>query len=455
MEINAHIFRANDIRGVADVDLTDPLVRSLGRSYGTWILRHSGREVCVGRDCREHGNRLVRAFIGGVLETGLNVVDVGVVSSPMLYFAVHDLGCDGGVQITGSHNPADYNGFKMMCGKSSLHGDDIQALLRQMQTQDFESGAGKCRTASVNEAYVTRIAEDIQLGPHMPRVVIDGGNGTGGPPAMALMRQLGIEATGLYIEMDGEFPNHHPDPTVEANLVDLAERVRSDGADLGVAYDGDADRIGIVDEDGRVIWGDRLMIILARAVLEEHPGAAVVGEVKCSRTLFDAIASAGGRPVMSRVGHSIIKECMVKEDAMLAGEMSGHIFYRDRWYGFDDALYATARLLEVLSHHRGPISRLLDDVPVTSVTPEIRLPCSDDVKFELVDQAVDHFRRDYEVNDIDGARIDFSGGWGLIRASNTQPVIVMRVEAATDAQRDEIRGRIESFVLERTSSGAS
>ena len=277
-------------------------------------------------------------------------------------------------------------------------------------------------------------------------MVVDGGNGTGGPPAVAILEALGVDIVPMYIPMDGSFPNHHPDPTVEANLADLKARVRAEGADLGLAYDGDADRIGVVDEAGEVIWGDRLLILLAREILAEHPGTPVVAEVKCSNTLFDAIASMGGRPIMSAVGHSIIKTRMKKEGALLAGEMSGHIFFAHRWFGFDDAVYTSCRLLEILSRSEGTLSGALDDVPKTCVTPEIRLDCPDTVKFDLVQRAIAHYSARHRVVDIDGARIDFPGGWGLIRASNTQPVLVLRAEAESQAALDRIRGELEGFV---------
>ena len=446
MNLNPSIFRAYDVRGIADRDLTTPFARALGRAYATRILRRGGRTICLGRDCRTHGSRLREAFADGVLSTGLDVIDVGVVASPMLYFAVFHHDADGGVQITGSHNPSEYNGFKMMEGKGSLYGDAIQDLRRAIEEEDFAEGAGALRTDPIFDAYVHYVTENITLGPRRLKVVVDGGNGTGGPPAVAILEALGVDIVPMYIPMDGSFPNHHPDPTVEANLADLKARVRAEGADLGLAYDGDADRIGVVDEAGEVIWGDRLLILLAREILAEHPGTPVVAEVKCSNTLFDAIASMGGRPIMSAVGHSIIKTRMKKEGALLAGEMSGHIFFAHRWFGFDDAVYTSCRLLEILSRSEGTLSGALDDVPKTCVTPEIRLDCPDTVKFDLVQRAIAHYSARHRVVDIDGARIDFPGGWGLIRASNTQPVLVLRAEAESQAALDRIRGELEGFV---------
>ena len=449
--MNPAIFRAYDVRGIADVDLDDDLVRDLGRALAAELREEGAQTIALGRDCRTHGPRLHKAMVEGLTSSGLRVLDVGVVPSPLLYFAVHHLDTDGGVQITGSHNPSDYNGFKMLAGKRSIHGDRIQDLRRRIEERRFVAGDGSISDAPIQDAYVDYVARNLRLGDRPLRLVVDGGNGTGGPAAMALLERLGVDAIPMYVEMDGTFPNHHPDPTVEENLLPIIDRVRAEGADLGVAYDGDADRIGVVDETGSILWGDRLMIVLSRALLKEDPGAAIVGEVKCSKTLFDDIAAHGGRPIMGAVGHSIIKERMIQEDAALGGEMSGHIFYRHRWFGFDDAIYTTGRLLEILSHHQGPLSSLLEGVPTTEVTPEIRLDCPDDVKFSVVEQAIAHFQRDHQVNDIDGARIEFPGGWGLIRASNTQPVLVLRAEAETTDELRAIQATLESFVASRAS----
>jgi phosphomannomutase/phosphoglucomutase len=443
--VNDHVFRAYDIRGVADRDLDDGFVLALGAAFGTLVRRAGGRRVAVGRDCRLSSDRIFAAFSRGLRAAGVDVVDLGVVSSPILYWAVHHLGTDGGVQITGSHNPAEHNGFKMMLGTTTLHGAAIRELQQLVTTRDFASGDGGLIEVDPLGAYVDDIAERVRLERPL-KVVVDGGNGTGGPPAMALLERLGVEVVPLYVDMDGRFPNHHPDPTVEENLVELREAVLSSGADLGVAYDGDADRIGVIDDLGHVIWGDRLMILLARDVLAAHPGAAIVGEVKCSKTLFEDIAARGGRPIMSQVGHSLIKARMKVEDAQLAGEMSGHIFFRDRWYGFDDAVYVTARLLEIIARGPAPLSTLLADVPVTHVTPEIRVDCPDAVKFDVVARAVAHFAASHPVVDIDGARVDFGDGWGLIRASNTQPILVLRAEADDAAALARIRSTLEDFV---------
>ena len=447
--LNPQIFRAYDIRGIAERDLDDTTTDRIARAYATIVRNHGGTRVALGRDCRLSSDRLHSVFLAGLTAAGLDVDDIGVGGSPQLYWAVHQLSSDGGVQITGSHNPADHNGFKMMLGQGSFHGERIVELAALANAGTFSSGAGQVTHHDLAAAYVSDIASRLELGPRLPKVAIDGGNGTGGPPAAALLALLGIPMsaqTALFVPMDGRFPNHHPDPTVEENLVDLRRAVLDGQLDVGIAYDGDADRIGVIDDRGEVLWGDRLLILLAREVLARHPGAAIVGEVKCSHTLFADIAAHGGRPVMSAVGHSIIKDRMKAEGALLAGEMSGHIFYKDRWYGFDDAVYVTGRLLEILSHSDRPLSELLADVPVTHVTPEIRLECDDARKFGVVTLAIEHYGRNHPVVTIDGARIAFEDGWGLIRASNTQPVIVLRAEADSAAALLRIRNELEGFV---------
>lgn len=446
--MNPQIFRAYDIRGIADRDLTDEVATAVGRAYGTFIRRMGGKRVALSRDCRVSSERLFKAVSLAILSTGVDVVDVGIGPSPLLYWSVFHLDTDGGLQITGSHNPGDQNGFKMMAGKRTLHGADIVTLKGFIDAGDFEAGHGQLSHADIGAAYVRDVVSRLDFGPRRLKVAIDGGNGTGGPIAMALMKALGahVDAHGLFIPMDGRFPNHHPDPTVEENLADLRRTVLEDGFDLGIAYDGDADRIGVLDDTGEVLWGDRLMILLSRALLFANPGATIVGEVKCSQTLFADIARHGGRPVMGAVGHSIIKDRMKAEGALLAGEMSGHIFYAERWYGFDDAVYVTARLLEILSHSDKPLSVLLADVPKTFVTPELRLDCDDHTKFDVVAQATAHYGAKHPVVTIDGARIDFGDGWGLIRASNTQPVIVLRAEADSEAALARIRAELEGFV---------
>ena len=391
--------------------------------------------------------RLHRALCAGLIETGVQLVDIGIGPTPLLYFAVHELDLDGGVQITGSHNPPDENGFKMMVGKDSLYGDDVVELRTVMENGSFHRAPGGSTEAiDPTPAYVKKAQTDIQLERRNIRFAIDAGNGAGGPLALETMKALGLSPVAMLCEMDGTFPVHHADPTEPETLEMLKERVLKDGLELGFAYDGDADRVGVIDARGEVIWGDKLMIILSRALLDKHPGATIIGEVKCSQTMYDDIEAHGGRGVLWKTGHSLIKTKMKEEKALLAGEMSGHIFFADRYYGFDDAIYATLRILEIVSRSQVPLHEMLADVPKTFATPEIRVDCDDAHKFDLVRQMVDHYRPTHELVDIDGARIQFDGGWALVRASNTQPVLVLRFEADSESQLESIRTEVESVL---------
>jgi phosphomannomutase/phosphoglucomutase len=443
----AHIFREYDIRGVADRDMSDDLVEDLGRALGTFLSRVGAKRIGLGRDCRLSSPRLHRALRTGLLETGLTLVDIGVGPTPMLYFAVFDLDLDGGVQITGSHNPPEDNGFKLMTGKQSLFGADIQTLKRMIEERDFAlPGGGRVEEHDCLPAYAGFVRGNIQLSRPNLRIAIDAGNGAGGPAAVTALRAVGIEPIELLCQMDGAFPVHHPDPSQPENLELLRKTVLENGLDLGIALDGDADRIGVIDARGDTIWGDKLMILFSRAILARHPGAAIISEVKCSQTLYEDIAKHGGRPIMWRTGHSLIKKKMKEEHAMLAGEMSGHMFFADRFFGFDDAIYATLRLLEIVADAKEPLHALLADVPQTFATPELRVDCADQVKFGLVQRVLEHYKRTHEVIDVDGARIQFEGGWGLVRASNTQPVLVLRFEAESAARLAEIRSEVEATV---------
>ncbi|MGB8332843.1 MAG: phosphomannomutase/phosphoglucomutase [Polyangiales bacterium] len=445
--MNPHVFRQYDIRGHAARDFDDDFVHALGLSLGTFYAKRGLHRIAVGRDCRLSSPRLHQALCAGLLETGLKLVDIGVGPTPLLYFAVHDLDLDGGIQITGSHNPPAENGFKMMVGKGSLYGDDIVELRTIMEGQGYQRRpGGEIESFDPTPAYVQRAQNDIQLGRHDIRFAIDAGNGAGGPLAVATMNALGLHPVALLCEMDGTFPVHHADPTEPQTLEMLQERVKSDGLELGFAYDGDADRVGVVDARGEIIWGDKLMIILSRALLAKHPGATIIGEVKCSQTMYDDIEAHGGRGVLWKTGHSLIKTKMKEEHALLAGEMSGHIFFADRYYGFDDAIYATLRLLEIVSWSDVPLHDMLSDVSQTFATPEIRVDCDDSVKFELVQRVVDHYRPTHHLVDIDGARIQFDGGWALVRASNTQPALVLRFEADSEKQLGSIRSEVESVL---------
>jgi phosphomannomutase / phosphoglucomutase len=437
--ISPTIFREYDIRGLVDQDLTEEAVHVMGRGLGTMVRRAGGHRVVVGRDCRHSGERFSKRMAAGLTSAGVDVVDVGVVPTPLVYFAANTLPVDGLCMITGSHNPPEYNGLKVGVGKTTLHGDGIQELRKLCASGEFARGQGSASSHDIVGPYQKYVQENLRFGRRKLRVVIDAGNGTGGVVAVPIFQALGVEVVPLFVEMDGSFPNHHPDPTVEKNLAQLKAKVLETKADVGIAYDGDADRVGSVDEKGNVLWGDQMMILFSRALLEEHPGAAIVGEVKCSMNLYDDIARKGGRPIMWKVGHSLIKAKMKEEGALLAGEMSGHIFFQHRWFGFDDGVYSSARFLEILSRTPAPLSTLLADVPKTFATPEIRFDCPEEKKFEIVKRAQAFFAARYEAVTVDGVRVTFPDGWGLVRASNTQPLLVLRFEATTEPRLHEIQ----------------
>ena len=444
-----HIFREYDIRGIAGTEITEDLAYRLGLAYAALLPRNDRRAIVTGRCVRLSGQDIQAAVNRGLVEAGRNVFDIGMVPTPLAYYATHTLDVAGCIMITASHNPPDYNGFKMMVGKNSLHGNDIK-ILKHMIQQGLPKAdqAGRCRQQDVIADYINFVARDCTLSRPL-KVVIDAGNGPSGFIAAPLYRQLGCEVIELYCEPDGNFPNHHPDPTVQTNMADLAAAVTAEGADLGIAYDGDGDRIGIVDEKGEIIWGDMLLLLLARQLLKTDPGATIISVVNCSNTLFDGIKQAGGNPIMWRTGHSPIKAKMQETDAKLAGEMSGHMFFADRFFGFDDAIYAGARLMQLLADAKAPLSTLLNDVPHTVSTPEIRMFCSDESKFELVQKAKIHFSDlGYEIIYIDGMRIQFEDGWALLRASNTQPSLVLRFEAPNEQRLQEMRALIEDWLKE-------
>jgi phosphomannomutase/phosphoglucomutase len=360
-----------------------------------------------------------------------------MVLTPVAYFSLHHLKPDGGVMITGSHNPSEFNGFKISHGLHSLYGERIQELRRLIDVSDYEVGMGTLKHENILEDYIQGICDLVQI-PRSVKVVVDGGNGCFGIVGPKLLKKIGANITELYCEPDGKFPNHHPDPTVAKNMVDLIDKVKEEGAELGIGFDGDADRIGIVDEKGNILWGDQLLTIFARDILKRNPGATIVGEVKCSQNLFKDIEAHGGTAVMSAAGHSLIKKKMQETNALLAGEMSGHICFSDEYYGFDDAIYAACRILKIVASSKEKVSAMLTDVPKTAATPEIRVDCPDENKFEIVRELTESFRKEYDVIDIDGVRIKFDNGWALIRASNTQPVIVFRFEANNVDHLDEI-----------------
>jgi phosphomannomutase / phosphoglucomutase len=448
------IFREYDIRGVADVELLSPDVEQLGRGLGTYLRSQSGGgNINVGRDCRLSSRRLRDALVQGLLAAGCNVTDLGTVPTPVLYHSAQNLKAHGAIMITGSHNPSEYNGFKSVCGASTLHGEAIQEVLHIIQRGDFETGAGQLGSTDAVTPYVDEIAEQFKLDRRI-KVVADAGNGTAGPVIHRIFEKINVDATELFFEMDGAFPNHHPDPTVPTNLAHLIAKVRETGADLGLAFDGDSDRIGAVDEHGNVIYGDLLLLIYAREILQRKPGATFIGEVKCSQVMYDQIAKLGGNGIMYKTGHSLIKAKMQEEHAELAGEMSGHMFFADRYRGYDDALYAACRLIEIVAKSGRPLSAQLAGVPKMVSTPEIRVDCPDDIKFDLVQRVAQHFKSKYKTLDIDGVRVLFPGGWGLLRASNTQPVLVMRFEAANEHLLKQYQSEIEQ-VLEASRVGAS
>ncbi|HEX8726005.1 MAG TPA: phosphomannomutase/phosphoglucomutase [Gemmatimonadaceae bacterium] len=448
MAIAPGIFREYDIRGVVGKDLTEEAARGVGVAYAAYLAER-GRTgpLVVGRDNRPSGGALRDALVDGLTASGVDVVDIGVVPTPLMYWSLNTLDVAGGIQITGSHNPPEFNGFKICLGKASVYGAEIQKLYRLTQAPPRKTGTGSVRAEQVVPRYIDDMVSRIGPQSRSVRAVYDCGNGAGALVAPQLFKALGIKGRGLFCESDGTFPNHHPDPTVPENLEALIAAVRQDGAELGIAFDGDADRIGVVDDRGTIVWGDRLLILYARDVLARTGrGQSVIFDVKCSQALPDAITAAGGTPVMWKTGHSLIKEKMKELHAPIAGEMSGHMFFTEGFYGHDDALYAAARLIRILADSGRTVRDLLSDVPSYVATPEIRVDCPDELKFSIVDRAVAHFRAAHDVIDVDGVRVLFGDGWGLIRASNTQPVIVTRFEARSDARLAEIRGEMDGWL---------
>jgi phosphomannomutase/phosphoglucomutase len=438
-------FREYDIRGIVGSQILETDVTELGRAFGTYMARRGKRRVSVGRDVRPSSESFRGALLQGLLETGLEVTDLGVCPTPVFYFSIRHLPLEGGVMITASHNPPEYNGFKICSGPDTIFGAEIQELRRTMEQGDFVSGRGRLESTDVITPYQDYILKTIRLERPL-RIGLDAGNAVGGPVALPLLRALGCEVHDLYCEPDGTFPNHEPDPTVLENLRDLTALVRRESLDVGIAYDGDCDRIGVVDEQGRVVFGDRLLIIFARDILSRQPGATFVSEVKCSQTLYDDIRKRGGTAIMWKAGHSLIKNKLREVNAVLAGEMSGHMFFAEGYFGYDDAIYASCRLLEILARTGKTIAQLLDGVPETVATPEIRVDCADEIKFALVEKAKEHLRGLYQVIEVDGVRVVFDHGWGLVRASNTQPALVLRFEAETEQALGEYREKIEGVV---------
>lgn len=457
------LYREYDIRGVVGQELTGEVAERIGRGYATMARQRGMQRVSVGRDGRISSPMLRDHLITGLTAGGLEVVDIGVCPTPLLYYSVFQLEVDGGVMITGSHNAAEYNGFKLCLGKDAIYGEEIQRLRHIVEDEQYSSGTGTVTEHPIIPEYLAYLREafgSIQAeGVH---VVVDCGNGAAALVAKDALEQMGCRVTGLYCELDGRFPNHHPDPTVVENLQDLIAKVKAVGADVGIGYDGDADRIGVVDEQGHILWGDRLMVIFARHILTDRPGSTIISEVKASQSLYDDIGQRGGTPIMWKTGHSLIKAKMKETGAVFAGEMSGHMFFADRYFGYDDAIYASCRLVEILATTRTPLSRLTEGLPATTVTPEIRVDCDDQVKFHIVEKIQDRFRAYAEgrlplpnpalpirdVVTIDGLRVIFQDGWGLIRASNTQPALVLRFEASTPERLRAIQTMVESQLEE-------
>jgi phosphomannomutase/phosphoglucomutase len=439
------MFREYDIRGIAGKDMDASDVVLIGRGIGTYLRRQDNTHITVGRDCRVTSDQYSEKLIQGLLATGCHVVDIGVCSTPVGYFSIRHLNKQGNVMVTASHNPPEYNGFKVCSGVDSVFGKQIQKVLELIKNEDFENGSGTVETFDILTPYKDYLAKNISLTGSL-RVGIDAGNGTAGVTAVPIIKDLGCEVHELYCDPDGSFPNHEADPTVLSNMQDLIALVKEKKLDVGFGYDGDGDRIGVVDAEGNLIYGDKLMIIFSREILSRKPGATFISEVKCSKTLYDDIEKNGGRAIMWKTGHSLIKQKMKMEKAELAGEMSGHIFFSDRYFGFDDAVYASCRLLEILSSTGKKISDLLADVPETVSTPEIRVECPDHIKFAVVDKVTAYFKERHDVIDIDGVRVLFPDGWGLVRASNTQPALVLRFEAMTENRLQEIRELVETVL---------
>ena len=447
--MNSSVFREYDIRGLAEKDFDKEFALLLGKVHGTVISEKGGKRVTVGRDCRATSDAYAEAVIAGLASTGLQVYDIGVCPTPLLYFSLFHLDVDGGIEVTASHNPSEYNGFKLCVGKETLYGQQIQDVRGKMERNEFKQKAGgKVERYEIVPPYHKYLLQDVPRLARPLKVVVDAGSGVGGPVAPPIFRELGCTVWEIACTPDGRFPIHHPDPTVPENLAMLIEKVRREKADLGIAYDGDADRIGAVDEQGNILWGDELLVLFARDVLQRNPHAVIISEVKCSQRLYDDIAKNGGKAIMWKAGHSLLKAKMKETHALLAGEMSGHMFFKERYFGYDDAIYASLRLLEILAKSSQPLSGLLADLPKSVSTPEIRVDCPDEKKFAIAEKAKEYFRKHYDIIDVDGVRVQFPEGWGLIRASNTQPALVLRFEAKSDEKLKEYRAIIEGKLRE-------
>jgi Phosphomannomutase len=444
--MNPNVFREYDVRGIVGNDLNEEFVFNLGRAIGTYAARYKIKKMTIGRDCRLSSNDYHHFLIKGLNSSGIETIDIGLCATPMLYFSIRHLNVEGGVMITGSHNPPEYNGFKICIGNDTIYGENIQELRKIMESGQYSTGIASSTLQDITAAYQNYIFDNVKITRKI-KVVVDSGNGVGGHFALPILQRYGCEVTPLFCEPDGHFPNHFPDPTVEENLTELIKMVREQKADLGIAFDGDADRLGVISDNGEIIWGDKLLLLFAREILKERPNSTIIGEVKCSQVLYDDIKKHSGRAIMWKAGHSLIKAKMKEEKAVLGGEMSGHLFFADRYFGYDDAIYAAIRLLEIISQTGQKISELLADVPQTFVTPEIRIDCPDNKKAKVVEKIKKHFQNNPGLIKIDGVRIPFEDGWALVRSSNTQPVIVLRFEASSASSLQRIRNEVEKLLI--------
>ena len=444
--MNPNVFREYDVRGVVGTDLNEEFVFNLGRAVGTYAARHKIKRMTIGRDCRLSSDDYHQYLIKGLNSSGIETIDIGLCATPMLYFSIRHLKVEGGVMITGSHNPPEFNGFKICIGNDTIYGEKIQDLRKIMESGKYSTGSASSSFQDITAAYSNYLFDNVQITRKI-KVAVDAGNGVGGKFGLPILERYGCEVIPLYCEPDGHFPNHFPDPTVEENLTDLIKIVHEQKADLGIAFDGDADRLGVVNDKGEIIWGDKLLLLFAREILKEKPNSTIIGEVKCSQTLYDDIKKHSGRAIMWKAGHSLIKAKMKEEKAVLGGEMSGHLFFADRYFGYDDAIYAAIRLLEILSKTGQKMSELLADVPQTFATPEIRIDCADDKKAQVVERIKKHFHNNRGLIEIDGVRIPFEDGWALVRSSNTQPVIVLRFEASSASSLQKIRNEVEKLLI--------
>jgi len=446
-----HIFREYDIRGIAETELTEDFVRLIGHAYGTWLMDRGIRKATLGGDARLSTKRIKAAAAAGMMEAGINVTDIGFVSTPTFYWSMYRFDADGGIMVTGSHNPKEFNGLKVAYDKATLWGDDIQEILRIIKEDRMKTAenSGSLSFSNINEEYLDMLVSKIKLGAHKPKIVCDSANGTAGIYAPEFLRRIGCEVIELYSEPDGTFPNHHPDPTKRDNLTKLIETVLTEGADLGVGFDGDSDRIGVVDDKGEIVWGDRLMALYWKEILPKNPGAVAICEIKSSMTLPEEIIKLGGKPIWWNSGHSLVKAKMREEKALFSGEVSGHMFFADEYYGYDDAFYAAGRLCRILSNSDRKLSELMSEIPIYPSTLETRYDCPDDLKFEVVERVKQKaLLEKLDTITVDGVRIVYGNGWGLVRVSNTQPVLVARCEGRTEEALKEICSDMKIRLIE-------